>query len=1026
MGQTYLPIGTQVKFDTQTYRVISYAGQGGAGLVYCAVNVDESIGNKIAIRETFPSEGAIRLPNGDIVSTEQDGITSDIIGRYQERVKKALKNAAIAEGTTFRVIIPFPDLYGPERPAYICLPGSEEFEVSKNQYVLMSDATLTGLPLRAYIEAYKASHDGNLPLRQIVDIMLSVCEVVKHLHNGDEDGKRLLHGDISYGNIFLSDCDPVAGNCGIARLLDFGESRELKVNGGRLETAEIGINDPLGSTTGFMPPEIYYRKDSLKLTAAVDTYALGYLLLSLAKSINVIEPNYLYSRHYLKRIANSDRERLTASKSAQILLNRIIDKALQNDNNQRYQNGQELLEDIQHLDDVVGINEEPKCEHGLTSNVCWRFVEKHLENNNSQFEFQHHSTIARNLPPKRMPLMVQDSYGKTQTIDSLWDDITSSKASRSLSITAPGGFGKTFSVSLLIRMLFQKRTAIPFYLDLSGSDHVAPEEKADPSQSLLGKMISAKYFLGNKRLAEDITVFLKSSNPADVIVVLDNCHVRATAAPAFWEDILQDLHSLGCNYVLCGRSGLSLPEKLSASIQIEAYTITGLEFEQCIQELEAVLKRALCSEERRMLLHQKGFLSSPMFFMRYLEMIDCTAGEVIPQLGAQILLDYFMFRLKSCPFPIHHGTFDFHQANTLFYTYLPLLARYYSKLPDSEYEVTAEYERETSKEYAALINATQLHPTIKFIRKRETFNTSEQIFNECHIGKSPEEAGFILNCAVQSGAMNECNGHYSFAHDVYVDFFFGLFIVKSLTDCAHYHYIEALQPLCFGSWPQGALVYWPFLLENVYDNVFGTSFSGESVLASVKSKLFESEHLFKKFWLVAEQIAESLIDHKSGYSIFADEWIQACIEHHTPNIAESIASELYNSIPQNKITEVVNTLLSMNIPPSWKSLSDINKKRKRTDSTNEWKLIKAIQLYWMTSREQWIPEELGSLMFPNHTERLSLSCLYDGMYASSKEKAIMRMQQCVDSGEYDVVFMGLICKLIAEDFLQIGPPEYSK
>ena len=42
-----------------------------------------------------------------------------------------------------------------------------------------------------------------------------------------------------------------------------------------------------------------------------------------------------------------------------------------------------------------------------------------------------------------------------------------------------------------------------------------------------------------------------------------------------------------------------------------------------------------------------------------------------------------------------------------------------------------------------------------------------------------------------------------------------------------------------------------------------------------------------------------------------------------------------------------------------------------------------------------------------------------------KETAIMRMQQCVDTGEFNAVFMGLICKMIKEDFLQIGRPEYS-
>lgn len=426
-----------------------------------------------------------------------------------------------------------------------------------------------------------------------------------------------------------------------------------------------------------------------------------------------------------------------------------------------------------------------------------------------------------------------------------------------------------------------------------------------------------------------------------------------------------------------------------------------------------------------MLLHQRGFLSSPMFFMRYLEMTDCTSGEGIPQLGAQILLDYFMFRLKSRPFNVQHGTFDFQQANNLFYIHLPQLARYYSNLPDGEFEVVGEYAPETSKEYVDLIRATPQNHTVRFMKRKEAFNTPEHIFSECHIGRSLEDTKSILDCAVQSGAMSERNGHYFFAHDVFVDFFFGLLIAKSLTDCAHYHFLEALQPILFGGWPEGAIVYWPFLLENAYQETFlNAPFSSESVLASLKNILFESVHTFKKYRLIAEQIAISLFDHKSENNLLADEWIQVCIEHHMPNIVERIASQLFDSIPQNRIPEVVNTLLSMDIPSSWKSLSNMCESRCRSGCPNEWKLIKVIQLYWMTSRERWIPGDFGSLMFPKHTAKLSLSCLYDGMYTSNKETAIMRMQQCVETGEYDAFFMGLICKLIRDDFLQIGPPEF--
>ena len=627
MGQIYLPIDTRLRFDTQTYRVISYAGQGGAGLVYCAVNVDESIGNKIAIRETFPSEGAIRLPNGDIVSTEQDGITSDIIGRYQERVKKALKNAAIAEGTTFRVIIPFPDLYGPERPAYICLPDSEEFEVSSNQYVLMSDATLTGLPLHAYVDAYKASHNGVLPLRQVVDIMLSVCDVVKHLHNGDEDGKRLLHGDISYGNIFLSDCDPAAGNCGIARLLDFGESRELKNPSGIVwETDEIGLRDPLGSTSGFMPPEVYYRKDSLKLTAAVDTYALGYLLLSLVKEIGVHEPNYLYSRHYLKRITNSDRERLGASRSAQILLSRIIDKALQSECSKRYQNGQALLTDLRRLHDVVGNTDGSFHNTEIDRDILRAHVEHYYMQHAMYLRTQHVPQLVPALPKTYFNIQAKTGAGALVPALQYLAMQFLSTPGKTILVSSETGTGKTTLINKLFAMLLGEESIVPVRIDC-----YALEQKASP---VLATAIAKIYLHSNlEETVSQIDALLHAPD-SGILLILDNFN---QADSRVLQQLLHELALMrSAGNISCLISGRVGAGELSALLDIDQVSLCTVQPDTILDLLKCTVERPLKRSEEDYA-KQATWLRIPLLLMRFLELVKLNPDLNFASVGVFIV-----------------------------------------------------------------------------------------------------------------------------------------------------------------------------------------------------------------------------------------------------------------------------------------------------------------------------------------------------------------------------------------------------
>jgi serine/threonine protein kinase len=108
------------------------------------------------------------------------------------------------------------------------------------------------------LTAYQSCYRGALPLQEVLEIGVQLCEILSYLHHQQPP---VIHGDLKPSNILLT-CDE-----GLF-LLDFGIARRYVRNGPG--------EDALGSP-GYCAPEQYKGK----ATPQSDIYSLGVLLTSL-------------------------------------------------------------------------------------------------------------------------------------------------------------------------------------------------------------------------------------------------------------------------------------------------------------------------------------------------------------------------------------------------------------------------------------------------------------------------------------------------------------------------------------------------------------------------------------------------------------------------------------------------------------------------------------------------------------------------------------------------------------------------
>ena len=192
------------------YVIQEVLGQGGFGITY--LGIDKLYGNKVAIKEYYPQEIAMRKAQYEDVVT----VTSiEEKNNYDKGKKRFLDEAQVmARFNKNEGIVKILDF----------------FEANNTAYIVME--YLEGITLKQYLGKY-----GVLQFRNLIEMMLPLLEALIEIHS-----QGLIHRDISPDNIMVQ-------HNGKLKLMDFGSARDYTESGNKSLTVIL--------KPGYAPPEQY-------------------------------------------------------------------------------------------------------------------------------------------------------------------------------------------------------------------------------------------------------------------------------------------------------------------------------------------------------------------------------------------------------------------------------------------------------------------------------------------------------------------------------------------------------------------------------------------------------------------------------------------------------------------------------------------------------------------------------------------------------------------------------------------------
>lgn len=192
------------------YVIQKVLGQGGFGITY--LGIDKLYGNKVAIKEYYPQEIAMRKAQYEDVVT----VTSiEEKNNYNKGKKRFLDEAQVmARFNKNEGIVKILDF----------------FEANNTAYIVME--YLEGITLKQYLGKY-----GVLQFRNLIEMMLPLLEALIEIHS-----QGLIHRDISPDNIMVQ-------HNGKLKLMDFGAARDYTESGNKSLTVIL--------KPGYAPPEQY-------------------------------------------------------------------------------------------------------------------------------------------------------------------------------------------------------------------------------------------------------------------------------------------------------------------------------------------------------------------------------------------------------------------------------------------------------------------------------------------------------------------------------------------------------------------------------------------------------------------------------------------------------------------------------------------------------------------------------------------------------------------------------------------------
>lgn len=341
-GRKCLPEGTILKLEEGgCYRILGApVGYGGAGILYPAVRVTERDGlweeDKmwVALKECFPigTDGMLdRNEKGVIYCVSE---TDSYTGEYYDYAKEMLRREKKITGEIFNRGFRLTPIWSMAEREEISFDG-KIFYPAENQYGIMERLDEKGISLGSVL---KEQEGGCLTAYQSICVLEQVLQAIDEVHRNG-----YLHGDIQENNIFLKG---TRFEESIVTLIDFGSARAFLEDGA---TAMI-TDRKLYSTSGYSAPECSTGNDgTLRLTRAADLYSVGYLMLRMltGKAMDtralqlVVNGKYLYSRQAKK---------IGCPSGSIEAVNRILQKALEENPADRYQSAEEMLEEIRRLE----------------------------------------------------------------------------------------------------------------------------------------------------------------------------------------------------------------------------------------------------------------------------------------------------------------------------------------------------------------------------------------------------------------------------------------------------------------------------------------------------------------------------------------------------------------------------------------------------------------------------------------------------------------------------------------------------
>lgn len=192
------------------YVIQEVLGQGGFGITY--LGIDKLYGNKVAIKEYYPQEIAMRKAQYEDVVT----VTSiEEKNNYDKGKKRFLDEAQVmARFNKNEGIVKILDF----------------FEANNTAYIVME--YLEGITLKQYLGKY-----GVIQFRNLIEMMRPLLEALIEIHS-----QGLIHRDISPDNIMVQ-------HNGKLKLMDFGATRDYTESGNKSLSVIL--------KPGYAPPEQY-------------------------------------------------------------------------------------------------------------------------------------------------------------------------------------------------------------------------------------------------------------------------------------------------------------------------------------------------------------------------------------------------------------------------------------------------------------------------------------------------------------------------------------------------------------------------------------------------------------------------------------------------------------------------------------------------------------------------------------------------------------------------------------------------